>query len=52
MSTWRRTSTIDLARHGAETLAPTDRQAQADEAGVFLVLLLLLLLLVIVVGGR
>jgi hypothetical protein len=50
MSTRRRKSTIGFARHGAETLASTGRQAQADETDGFLVLLLLLL--VAVVGGR
>ena len=43
-------STIGFAGHGAETLVPTGRQAQADEAGGFLVPLLLLL--VVVIGGR
>src|SRR6185369_3421198 len=51
VSTRRRTSTIGFARHGVEALAPTGRQAKADEAGGFLVPLLLLLL-VVVVGGR
>ena len=37
MSTRRRTSIIGFVRHGAETHAPTGRQAQADEAGGFLV---------------
>src|SRR6185295_14359645 len=50
MSTRRHTSTIGFARHGAEALVPTGRQAKADEAGGFLVPLLLLL--VVVVGGR
>ena len=34
MSTRRRTSTIGFTRHGAEALAPTGRQAKADEAGL------------------
>ena len=40
---------IGFARRGAEALAPTGRQAKADEAGGFLVPLLLL---VIFIGGR
>ena len=48
--TRRCTSIIGFAGHGAKTLAPTGRQAQADEAGGFLVPLLLLL--VVVIGGR